>query len=180
MAELGNLTDLTLLWLHSTTKAGSLPALLTNLRHFDQLLFNINAGLRAPSTAVFQNWLGGIRTVRGPTCSPRRPSGAGVIGAGTGLIGAAREPMRQGARSGSRWHCHYSGRRGRKDWCEDGSNSQLIVNPIRYWRHGNGSRQSRPLRSKKQRRKGPASSVGRAKPGRDGAGTTRGLWLDAQ
>ena len=73
-AELGRLTSLERLALSYNLLSGELPASLTGLRRLWDFFFNDNAGLCAPSTTAFQEWLDGIRTTRGLTCgSPVEP-----------------------------------------------------------------------------------------------------------
>ena len=69
-ASLGNLSSLKILTLQNNQLSGMLPSTLTKLRLVLELLFGGNAGLCAPSTRAFQDWLSGIRRVEGPTCSP--------------------------------------------------------------------------------------------------------------
>ena len=67
-AELGNLVFLQQLRLNDNELSGTLPASLTNLRRLSVFMFDKNAGLCAPSTAAFQDWLNGIYSRSGPTC----------------------------------------------------------------------------------------------------------------
>ena len=67
-AELGNLVFLRRLILNDNELSGTLPASLTNLRQLNVFKFDKNAGLCAPSTAAFQDWLNRIISRSGPTC----------------------------------------------------------------------------------------------------------------
>ena len=77
-AALGNLTHLEVLHLFGNKLSGMLPSSLTNLRQLREFWFQDNAGLCAPATEEFQEWLRGIIEVgggdpelyKGPTCSP--------------------------------------------------------------------------------------------------------------
>ena len=77
-AELGNLPNLEVLHLFGNKLSGMLPSSLTNLRQLRKFRFQDNAGLCAPATEEFQEWLRGIIEVgggdpeiyKGPTCSP--------------------------------------------------------------------------------------------------------------
>ena len=72
--ELGNLDKLYGLNISGNQLTGKLPDELTELRELYSLLFDNNAGLCAPTNAVFQQWLQSIDIVEGPTCTGTTPS----------------------------------------------------------------------------------------------------------
>ena len=67
--SLGDLANLQELFLSGNGLSGTLPSSLTNLRQLRRFSFHENAGLCAPSTAAFQEWLRRIN-FQGPTCGP--------------------------------------------------------------------------------------------------------------
>ena len=67
--ELGNLIDLTSLKLDSNRLTGALPASLTRLQQLDEIWFERNSGLCAPSESGFLEWLSSRINI-GPICSP--------------------------------------------------------------------------------------------------------------
>ena len=69
-SSLGDLSKIETLRLHENALSGTLPSSLTNLRQLRTFSFHDNAGLCAPSTTAFQEWLRGIDRVNGPSCSP--------------------------------------------------------------------------------------------------------------
>ncbi len=62
--SLGNLKNLESLWIHSNQLSGVLPASLSKLTELEDLWLE-NTQLCAPTDAVFQAWLQGIKTKRG-------------------------------------------------------------------------------------------------------------------
>ncbi len=86
-AELGKLTNLRKLFLYNNELTGTLPSSLMNLEGISAFWFDGNAGLCAPLTGVFQDWLFGNYYTprgRGPMCEPesggnRPPRAVGTI-----------------------------------------------------------------------------------------------------
>ena len=72
--ELGNLDKLYGLNISGNQLTGKLPDELTELRELYSLLFDNNAGLCAPTDAVFQQWLQSIDNIEGPTCTDNTPA----------------------------------------------------------------------------------------------------------
>ena len=66
--DLGYLTRLEEIDLSSNALYGELPASLTELRRLRRFRFRHNAGLCAPSSPAFKDWLGGIADSPGPSC----------------------------------------------------------------------------------------------------------------
>ena len=67
--ELGNLSGLTDLWLNHNNLSGPIPRNLLDLTKLNSFPFNDNAGLCAPGTADFANWLEGMEEREGPFCN---------------------------------------------------------------------------------------------------------------
>ena len=94
-AELGKLTNLRRLFLHENELTGTLPSSLMNLEGISSFWFDGNAGLCAPLTGVFQDWLFGNYYTprgRGPMCEPesggnRPPRAVGTIPTQTLTVG---------------------------------------------------------------------------------------------
>ena len=66
--ELGRLTNLIWLDLSDNALTGELPSSLTSLQQMHHFSFLDNAGLCAPVTPAFTEWLRGIPEATGPTC----------------------------------------------------------------------------------------------------------------
>ena len=66
--DLGYLTRLEEIDLSRNALYGELPASLTELRRLRRFRFRDNAGLCAPSSPAFKDWLGGIADSPGPSC----------------------------------------------------------------------------------------------------------------
>ena len=67
--ELGNLAGLRDLWLNHNNLSGPIPRNLLDLTQLNSFPFNDNAGLCAPGTADFANWLEGMEEREGPFCN---------------------------------------------------------------------------------------------------------------
>ena len=67
--ELGNLSGLTDLWLNHNNLSGPIPRNFLDLTKLNSFPFNDNAGLCAPGTADFANWLEGKEEREGPFCN---------------------------------------------------------------------------------------------------------------
>ena len=67
--ELGNLANLEELWLYSNQLAGSVPATLLRLDKLATFTLNDNAGLCAPGTTAFAEWLAGISNAAVDYCN---------------------------------------------------------------------------------------------------------------
>ena len=67
--EIGNLTTLRRVFLNNNGLTGPIPQSLLELDMLNELQFQENAGLCAPSTAAFRTWLQGIQHVSGPFCA---------------------------------------------------------------------------------------------------------------
>ena len=65
--ELGDLSTLTHLNLHTCSLSGPLPQSMPRLQHLNLLLFH-RTGLCAPTNDSFQAWIRGVPNVRGPNC----------------------------------------------------------------------------------------------------------------
>ena len=68
--ELGNLSNLTLLYISDNNLTGVLPQSLTGLSELESFLFQNNSGLCAPIDEEFQTWLHGMPEVQGSSCAP--------------------------------------------------------------------------------------------------------------
>ena len=69
-AELGDLSDLTLLYISDNNLTGALPQSLTGISGLESFHFHNNPGLCAPIDETFQAWLQGIALVFGSSCAP--------------------------------------------------------------------------------------------------------------
>ncbi len=67
--ELGNISRLELLGLQSNKLTGAFPATLVRLDQLQSFSFDDNAGLCAPGTGAFVEWLKGLRTFAGDYCN---------------------------------------------------------------------------------------------------------------
>lgn len=89
-AELSNLTDLNELYLNDNLLTGILPQGFISLNQLHDFYFDHNAGLCAPSDAVFQEWLRNADESKGKNCGvPTPPSDERDIAALTALYNAA-------------------------------------------------------------------------------------------
>ncbi len=68
--ELGNLSNLKLLYISDNNLTGALPQSLTGISGLESFHFHNNPGLCAPIDEAFQTWLQGIDEVRGSSCAP--------------------------------------------------------------------------------------------------------------
>ena len=69
-AELGNLSNLRLLFINDNNLTGALPQGLTALSGLESFRFHNNSGLCAPIAEAFQTWLHGIAEIYGSSCAP--------------------------------------------------------------------------------------------------------------
>ena len=69
-AELGELSNLKLLYISDNDLTGVLPQSLTGISGLETFHFHNNPGLCAPIDETFQAWLSGIANVRGSSCAP--------------------------------------------------------------------------------------------------------------
>ena len=68
--ELGDLSNLKLLYLSDNNLTGTLPQGLTALSGLESFRFHNNSGLCAPIDEAFQTWLHGIAEIYGSSCAP--------------------------------------------------------------------------------------------------------------
>ena len=68
--ELGELSNLKLLYISDNDLTGVLPQSLTGISGMETFHFHNNPGLCAPIDETFQAWLSGIANVRGSSCAP--------------------------------------------------------------------------------------------------------------
>ena len=68
--ELGDLSNLKLLFISGNELTGELPQGLTGLSLLESFRFHNNSGLCAPIDEAFQTWLQGIAAVQGSSCAP--------------------------------------------------------------------------------------------------------------
>ena len=68
--ELGELSNLKLLFINDNNLTGVLPQSLTGLSALESFRFHNNPGLCAPIDETFQTWLQGIASVIGSSCAP--------------------------------------------------------------------------------------------------------------
>ena len=68
--ELGELSNLKLLYISDNDLTGALPQSLTRISGLESFHFHNNPGLCAPIDETFQAWLSGIANVRGSSCAP--------------------------------------------------------------------------------------------------------------
>ncbi|MDE2716852.1 MAG: hypothetical protein OXI33_07535, partial [Chloroflexota bacterium] len=69
-AELGDLSNLKLLFINDNNLTGGLPKSLTSLSELESFSFHNNSGLCAPIDEAFQAWLHNIAEVHGSSCAP--------------------------------------------------------------------------------------------------------------
>ena len=69
-AELGDLSNLKLLFINDNSLTGGLPKSLTRLSELESFSFHNNSGLCAPIDEAFQTWLHNIAEVHGSSCAP--------------------------------------------------------------------------------------------------------------
>ena len=72
--ELGDLSNLRLLFINDNDLDGVLPQSLTGLSALESFYFHNNSGLCAPIDEAFQTWLEGIALVIGSSCAPEDSS----------------------------------------------------------------------------------------------------------
>ena len=72
-AGLGKLTNLLTLYVSRNRLSGKLPSSLTNLQRLRTFWFHDNDRLCAPSTPAFDDWVRGLGTTSGLSCSSNRP-----------------------------------------------------------------------------------------------------------
>ena len=68
--ELGDLSNLKLLFINDNNLAGALPQGLRGLSGLESFRFHNNSGLCSPIDEAFQTWLEGIAEVQGSSCAP--------------------------------------------------------------------------------------------------------------
>ena len=68
--ELGDLSNLRLLFINDNNLTGALPQGLTGLSGLESFRFHNNSGLCAPIAEAFQTWLHGIAEIYGSSCAP--------------------------------------------------------------------------------------------------------------
>ena len=68
--ELGDLSNLKLLFINDNDLTGELPQSLTGLSALESFSFHNNSGLCAPIDEAFQTWMEGITEVKGSSCAP--------------------------------------------------------------------------------------------------------------
>ena len=68
--ELGDLSNLKLLYLSDNNLTGALPQSLTGISGLESFRFHNNSGLCAPIDEEFQTWLHGIAKIYGSSCAP--------------------------------------------------------------------------------------------------------------
>ena len=68
--ELGDLSNLNILYLSDNNLTGTLPQGLTALSGLESFRFHNNSGLCAPIDEEFQTWLHGIAEIYGSSCAP--------------------------------------------------------------------------------------------------------------
>ena len=68
--ELGDLSNLKVLYLSDNNLTGTLPQGLTALSGLESFRFHNNSGLCAPIDEAFQTWLHGIAEIYGSSCAP--------------------------------------------------------------------------------------------------------------
>ena len=68
--ELGDISNLKLLFINDNNLSGALPKSLTGLSGLESFRFHNNSGLCAPIDEAFQTWLEGIAEVQGSSCAP--------------------------------------------------------------------------------------------------------------
>ena len=68
--ELGDLSNLKLLFINDNNLTGALPQSLTGLSALESFSFHNNSGLCSPIDEAFQIWLEGIAEVQGSSCAP--------------------------------------------------------------------------------------------------------------
>ena len=68
-AELGDLSNLKLLFINDNALTGALPKSLTGLSELESFSFHNNSGICAPIDEAFQAWLQGIPSVMGSSCA---------------------------------------------------------------------------------------------------------------
>ena len=68
--ELGDLSNLKLLYLSDNNLTGALPQSLTGISGLESFRFHNNSGLCAPIDEAFQTWLHGIAEIYGSSCAP--------------------------------------------------------------------------------------------------------------
>ncbi|MYD50333.1 MAG: hypothetical protein F4W93_02450 [Dehalococcoidia bacterium] len=69
-AELGDLSNLKLLFINDNNLTGGLPKSLTSLSELESFSFHNSTGLCAPIDEAFQAWLHNIAEVHGSSCAP--------------------------------------------------------------------------------------------------------------
>ena len=89
--DISRITTIQRLAINNNSFSGQLPSTMTNLTLMRLFYFHDNDGLCAPADTEFQNWLSGIRDVRGDTCSGGSGSGASASSAVSSAQDAAQQ-----------------------------------------------------------------------------------------
>ena len=92
LVDISRITTIQRLAINDNDFSGELPGTMTNLTLMRLFYFHDNDGLCAPTDTEFQNWLSGIRDVRGDTCASGSGSGASASSTGATVQGAAQQP----------------------------------------------------------------------------------------
>ena len=85
LVQLSRITTIQRLAIHNNDFSGQLPRTMTNLTLMRLFYFHDNDGLCAPADTEFQNWLTGIRDVKGDTCTSSSSSQASTTSNASGL-----------------------------------------------------------------------------------------------
>ncbi len=93
LVQLSRITTIQRLAINGNDFSGELPRTMTNLTLMRLFYFHDNDGLCAPADTEFQNWLSGIRDVRGDTCT----SGSGSGDSASSTVASVQSAAQQSA-----------------------------------------------------------------------------------